>query len=1597
MKKSSILLIVTLLCLNTFCYAQSGNLSETCGNIDISGSGCSGANGAGGGENGGSLGPGMSPPSQSVAGTTMGDPIDVNRRSVVRRDIDFSLATKHGHKLEVSRYYTSRKMGHESSLISMYGRQWFSNYSERLALFEYGGDLFYQDSNANYHRFQGVNYFGSMSFLPNGAILENSDNKMAPLRMTVVGENNSSRRYELVFADRSMKVFDYQGKIIEHHASVNNNYDDHLTFIYDANKNLIEVHAPSGDGRFLKYDYISTLDNSYRVSKVALHSSTLSGVIINDIVFYQYDTTMNSNWRLENVRYNTVNNPHGFNFSYGSYDTTGFTYSTTNDNEIGMIRKFSNGIFTPLVGYTHFRGDIPGSNVFQNTMLATKYFRYDGNQWNHILSFDSTATHSMVTYNYSPKPVKPVTAFAKGFQLDTESVLYTDADPKAEEKYEAQTGYTNGIGQPLLRPKKSQKINGVWHLSSDNIHNYSAANHLDKFNLLSFTQYAGLGATNPRTTTYTYNSTFGHLVSTITDPSGNTTSYAYYSTSDARNGKLQSITKPGNIVTTYTYYLAPSANAGLPYQVISPTGTTTFNSYDQYGNATSITGPDGNVSTMTYNRFGQIVSKSATNLGTTQYVYSIDAGIPTADQYSPSRLVKIIDSNGDETRYEYDGFGNVTKVIDDNGNFTLNEYNNFHQLVAVTNPAGDRSTYTYDAIGRMVAFRDGESAKAGGHNQATQYVYDDFGRITKETDPNGFYEEYTYGSGGGCGSCGGGSGNDVMIRKREKDGTFVSYDYNHAGQLTAVDYESIGTAGSDELAYNYDGIGRLLSLWDYRLPSGMQAYFWNYYNSPNTPSHAKLSKITHPEGHFQEYYYDNLGRMSAYRDIDGGLKEYTYDTLGRLDKIEDPFHQFTTWIYSNTSETTFPVGSIKQVNYSNGTRNAYTYDSLGRFKRVNYHPFASGSIMDFTEVAYNNLGLITEKYRQVSGATVRTSYSYDPAYRLISEQFKNSTGVTQATKSYTYDKAGNRKSLTQTNTAGANITTLQNFGNRNQLSTGTIDEVSQYAGFVNAYNAKGNLTQKNIEYDDNFKDQIWDYTWNEDNRLTQSRAREWNNGTLSFDTTVSYLYDYAGRRILKRAGTAASAAERTRFFFNGLTEEIKKVSVSGAHADNAFSRQVLYATGGPTGGTNAYDSQRRNTVSTYSGWREAGTMAWGTGNGLNITGLRTFATWLRGVGSMSDYEFALHFNTSLGRKAVYYRTSNFANWTSADNKLRFVSLQGKTGDFDSGAWVRLERDFTDDLAAAWPGITNVTVTGWHLWSPVGATIGMDGLAFSNSLTVQHNVLGGGAVGHILVTQNITPSTMTENRVWHHYDQVGSVMMTSNAGGGLIQQRLADAFGNTISSHFTGTWIDSWTASGHNTKEYDSEADLVYMYQRWYDPKTGTFASMDPIKDGSNFYIFVENNPLLFHDPNGLYKVDSSCTSCDPDPLAGVKDDGSGERKSDPAQTQSCKDSVESLGITDEKVKSCMKKFCDNGTISCKKAGDYNCKASIGPDGNPGYPLGGQTDSRNIFICPTNIRDTNSGGNLREILLHEMAHACGWSHSDGPIGTPGIPGSDGRLH
>ncbi len=111
------------------------------------------------------------------------------------------------------------------------------------------------------------------------------------------------------------------------------------------------------------------------------------------------------------------------------------------------------------------------------------------------------------------------------------------------------------------------------------------------------------------------------------------------------------------------------------------------------------------------------------------------------------------------------------------------------------------------------------------------------------------------------------------------------------------------------------------------------------------------------------------------------------------------------------------------------------------------------------------------------------------------------------------------------------------------------------------------------------------------------------------------------------------------------------------------------------------DTQRRRNVYEVTAYNQDGTMRWESGNGHNIAGYRTFATWLKQINTAEASEFVIHLDTSLGRKAVYYRPHETTSYNSG-TQIRVVSVKDKTGDFNDGPWVRLERDFIADAQAA---------------------------------------------------------------------------------------------------------------------------------------------------------------------------------------------------------------------------------------------------------------------------------------------------------------------------
>ena len=104
--------------------------------------------------------------------------------------------------------------------------------------------------------------------------------------------------------------------------------------------------------------------------------------------------------------------------------------------------------------------------------------------------------------------------------------------------------------------------------------------------------------------------------------------------------------------------------------------------------------------------------------------------------------------------------------------------------------------------------------------------------------------------------------------------------------------------------------------------------------------------------------------------------------------------------------------------------------------------------------------------------------------------------------------------------------------------------------------------------------------------------------------------------------------------------------------------------------------------------------------------------------------------------------------------------------------------------------------------------------------------------------------------WTHSGLKNADAQTTSVGA-IAATRVYDAFGAELSA--TGTWKGPFGYAGGFGYQEDSSG-LKLLGHRYYDPTTGRFLSRDPIKDGRNWYVYCDNNPLNAVDPWGLAKI-----------------------------------------------------------------------------------------------------------------------------------------------
>ncbi len=124
--------------------------------------------------------------------------------------------------------------------------------------------------------------------------------------------------------------------------------------------------------------------------------------------------------------------------------------------------------------------------------------------------------------------------------------------------------------------------------------------------------------------------------------------------------------------------------------------------------------------------------------------------------------------------------------------------------------------------------------------------------------------------------------------------------------------------------------------------------------------------------------------------------------------------------------------------------------------------------------------------------------------------------------------------------------------------------------------------------------------------------------------------------------------------------------------------------------------------------------------------------------------------------------------------------------------------------------------------------------------------------HILRPDRIVAKIdKTTNKSYYYlYNGHGDVVQIVNTSGAIKNTYDYDVWGNflkkeeTIKNHFT-----------YFGQTYDETTGLYYLRARYYDPTTGRFTQQDSTEDGYNWYIYGNQNPVMYIDPLGLYYLE----------------------------------------------------------------------------------------------------------------------------------------------
>jgi RHS repeat-associated protein len=550
--------------------------------------------------------------------------------------------------------------------------------------------------------------------------------------------------------------------------------------------------------------------------------------------------------------------------------------------------------------------------------------------------------------------------------------------------------------------------------------------------------------------------------------------------------------------------------------------------YDNKEDLVSVSDNQGIVKKYTYDDKHKVLSLADAENGITK------------NEYSNDKVVKQIDPEGNEIKFDYSFSGTATTIITEpNGSKKYQEYDkNGRLFTEVTGYGSDTPyyfEYRYSPAGLISSVRNPD-------NSWNYYSYDTKGNRTSVTDGMGrpvYYSDFTetgaprtiqdaygnktettYSSNGSISSVKDALGN-VLSYLTNPNGT-ISKSTSATGEETKYTYDNknnlikiINPLGQ-ETSFTYDASGNVLTEKD------------SLNNILKTKYDIKANPIEmiDAKGNVSSAIYDKNSNLVSLTNSGGSTSKVEYDLNGNVLKKIDALNNITSYTYdvsNNVTSTEDALGNKTEYEYDIYNNNTLIRDSLGNETKMSYD--WKGNLLTSTSPTgrvtsniYDYSGKIIESY---DSANNKTKYEYD--YTIAANLLKVTNALNKSV-SYTYDANGNIKTLTKED--GTSEKWDYDDKGRKISYTDSADQVSTYA-----YNSNGNLTQSNLAGINS------SYEYNQEGELTKRIAHDLSEINYEYDkngllvnidytdgqtSDITYEYDSLNRKTKMSDSTGAT-------------------------------------------------------------------------------------------------------------------------------------------------------------------------------------------------------------------------------------------------------------------------------------------------------------------------------------------------------------------------------------------------------------------------------------------------------------------------------------------